>query len=115
VRVTHPFHPWHGREFELVTCRRNWGEDRVYFHDGDGRLVSLPAGWTDAVGPDPFVVVSAGRSAFRTQDLIELAGLVRNLSSGSGPERCTTAARQANYAASVNENMPHPTASWAEE
>ncbi len=86
VRVTHPFHPWHGREFVLVTCRRNWGEDRVYFHDESGRLVSLPAGWTNAVSPDPFVVVSAGRSAFRAQDLIELARLVRSFSSASDSE-----------------------------
>jgi hypothetical protein len=115
VRVTHPFHPWHGREFVLITCRRNWGEDRVYFHDGDGRLVSLPAGWTNAVAPDPFVVVSAGRSAFRTQDLIELAGLVRGLSGESGPERCSLATRQGNYADCVKENMPHATASSIEE
>ncbi len=36
---------------------------------------------------DPFVVVSAGRSAFRTADLLELAeliaGLLRNASPGS--------------------------------
>jgi len=27
--------------------RRNWGEDRVYFHDEGGTLCSLPAGWMD--------------------------------------------------------------------
>jgi hypothetical protein len=47
VRVTHPFHPLFGRDFEFVVHRRNWGEDRVYFHDGDGALCSVPAGWTD--------------------------------------------------------------------
>jgi hypothetical protein len=61
------------QEFELVTYRLNWGEDRVWFHDGKGRLHSLPAGWTDAIGIDPFVAVAAGRSLFRVADLLELA------------------------------------------
>ncbi len=82
--MIHPFHPWHGREFLLVTYRHNWGEDRVYVHDDDGRLVSLPAGWTSLVPPDPFVVVSAGRSAFRVQDLLELACLIEAATTAEG-------------------------------
>jgi len=39
-RVTHPFHPWFGREFALVTYRLNWGDERVYFHDDAGRLTA---------------------------------------------------------------------------
>ncbi|HZD70876.1 MAG TPA: DUF5372 family protein, partial [Actinomycetes bacterium] len=27
--MTHPFHPWFGREYEFVVRRQNWGEDRV--------------------------------------------------------------------------------------
>ncbi|MGO9975990.1 MAG: DUF5372 family protein, partial [Solirubrobacteraceae bacterium] len=27
VRVTHPFHPLCGREFEFVRQKKNWGED----------------------------------------------------------------------------------------
>jgi len=78
-QVIHPFHPLYQREFRLVTYRFNWGEDRVYFHDEDGRLASLPAAWTDAVPPDPFVAVAEGRSAFRVQDLVELAALLKQL------------------------------------
>ena len=65
-----------------MTYRLNWGEQRVYFHDDDGRLVALPAGWTDVFGPDPFVVVSAGRSPFRAADLLQLAQLMGRLRSG---------------------------------
>jgi hypothetical protein len=43
VRVTHPFHPWAGREFEFVKRRHNWRADRVYVRDGAGELLSLPA------------------------------------------------------------------------
>jgi hypothetical protein len=77
--VTHPFHPLCGREFSLVTYRRNWGENRVYFHDEHGRLTSLPAEWTSLAPPDPFVAVSGGRSLFRFQDLVDLAAMLREL------------------------------------
>ncbi len=62
-----------------MTYRHNWGEDRVYFHDEDGRLVSLPAGWTSVNPQDPFVVTSAGRSLLRVDDLVKLVDLVREL------------------------------------
>jgi hypothetical protein len=67
------------QEFELITCRQNWGEDRVWFHDGNGRLRSVPTNWTDAAGRDPFVVVAAGRSLFRITDLLELVQRIRAL------------------------------------
>jgi len=74
--VTHPFHPLLGQEFDLVVYRHNWGEDRVYFHDREGKLCSLPASWTTANSPDPFVAIAAGRSHFRYQDLVELAEMI---------------------------------------
>ena len=78
-RVTHPFHPLSGRTFPLVTVRHNWGEDRVYYHDAQGLLVSIPAGWTDVIPLDPVVALSAGRSPFRLDDLLELTRLVAPL------------------------------------
>jgi hypothetical protein len=63
-----------------VDYRHNWGEDRVYFLDANGLLVSLPASWTSAVPEDPFVAIAAGRSHFRYQDLIELVKLTEGLS-----------------------------------
>lgn len=75
IRVTHPFHPLAGREFSLVVRKNNWAEDRVFFFADNGQLTSLPAAWTDVDPPDPFVMVSAGRSAFRVEDLLALAAL----------------------------------------
>ena len=80
MRVTHPFHLLYGRDFEFVAHRHNWGEDRVHLHDENGKLFSLPAGWTDVAAPDPFVVVAAGRCPFRAEGLLaaaDLAGLLR--------------------------------------
>jgi hypothetical protein len=79
VRVTHPFHPLFGRGFEFVVRRRNWGEDRVYFHDEGGTLCSLPAGWTDAEPDDPFVTIAAGRCAFTVVGLLAVADLIDGL------------------------------------
>ena len=84
--MTHPFHPLCGHEFELVTYRKAWGEDRVYFHDGTGRLHRMPTGWTNAAPADPFTVVAAGRCRFRTEDLLRLADVVEGLRAG-GPVR----------------------------
>ena len=53
-RITHPFHPQAGSEFPLVKHRRNWSEDRIYFPRPDGKLTSVPAGWTSVCAPDPF-------------------------------------------------------------
>jgi hypothetical protein len=74
--VTHPFHPWLGRQFVFVAVRQTWGEDRVFFFDEGGTQKSLPTGWTDVGEPDPFVALAAGRSPFRVVDLLALAELV---------------------------------------
>jgi hypothetical protein len=81
VRVTHRFHPLFGRDFEFVAHRHNWGEDRVHLHDADGVLFSLPAGWTDVVSADPFVVIAAGRCPFTAVGLLGLADLIDRLRS----------------------------------
>ena len=78
MRVTHPFHPLAGQEFDFAFRRSNWGEDRVFVFTADG-VRSFPAGWTDAAPADPFVVIAAGRSPFRVQDLLDLAGLLERL------------------------------------
>jgi len=67
-----------------VTFRQNWGEERVYFHNDSGQLVSLPARWTSVIEADPFVQVSAGRSLFRMEDLLVLARLIHALTGGEG-------------------------------
>jgi hypothetical protein len=79
-RVTHPFHPLSGREYELVGFAHTWGEHRVFFREpGQARVRSLPATWTDVVGADAFVALSAGRSYFRPEDLLQLALLLKVL------------------------------------
>jgi len=86
--VTHRFHPLFGRDFEFVVHRRNWGEDRVFCRGEDGGLFSLPAGWTDVVGEDPFVVVAAGRCPFTVDGLLGLAALVDGVRSQPDRDRC---------------------------
>ena len=82
--MTHPFHPWVGREFVFVAIRQTWGEDRVFFFDEDGAQRSLPTGWTDAVAPDLFVARACGRSALRVADLLALVELLDSVERSSG-------------------------------
>jgi hypothetical protein len=89
--VTHPFHPLCGQQLQLVERCRSWGEDRVYASDAEGRLYHLPAGWTDAGPVDPFVVIAAGRTPFRFDDLVALTDLVGRVEAQAA-ERTTTEA-----------------------
>ena len=77
--VTHRYHPFHGRRFELVNYTICWGEARVFFYDDRSRLCSMPAEWTSVGAVDPFVAVSSGRSPFRVVDLLELSGLIQEI------------------------------------
>jgi hypothetical protein len=79
VVVTHPFHPLTGRCFVFGGVRDTWGDRRVLLLDEEGQVHSLPLSWTDAAEPDVFVTMSAGRSAFRVADLVELATTVERL------------------------------------
>ena len=47
------------------------------WEDERGEVRSLPASWTSAGEEDAFRVMSAGRSAFRVEDLLELVEVVR--------------------------------------
>jgi hypothetical protein len=77
--VTHPFHPLFGREFTIATRRRYWGDERLVFYDDQHALASIPLAWTSLAPPDPFVLLSAGRSPFRLEDLIQLAQLIHRV------------------------------------
>jgi hypothetical protein len=82
VRVTHPFHPLSGRALVFVARLRCWRGDIVYYLDDQGRRQRIQAAWTDVVPDDAFRVVAAGRCAFRTEDLLAVAGLVDRLRAG---------------------------------
>ena len=75
-RINHPFHPLHGVEYELVTRKLTWGEDRVFYYDSGGKLKSMLTNVTDVVPTHAFDQLSAGRSAFRVDDLVELRHLL---------------------------------------
>ena len=85
--MTHPFHPWSGRSFEFVAVRQTWKQHRVFFLLGDGTLTSVPVAWTDAAEPDAFVVVAAGRSSFRVEDLLAVAEVIDGLAPATGRKR----------------------------
>jgi len=74
--VTHPFHPLYGKKIQIVSLKRSWDEDKVFYHQEDGRLASIPACWTSSYGPDVFNVIAKGRSVFRFKELLEFTRLI---------------------------------------
>jgi len=81
IRVTHPFHPLYNQEFEVVNYRKGWAREVVDCRGEGDRLITLPLAWTDAAEVDPFVVLSAGRSYFRVEDLVLLAEMLERVGS----------------------------------
>ena len=79
MRITHPFHPLRGQQFDLIEHRCIFAESYVYFPDEDGFLREVPALWTDFLPPDAFVERAAGRSPLHAGSLVELARLVEHL------------------------------------
>jgi hypothetical protein len=80
VRITHPFHPLHGREYRLVEYRRDWGREQAVFRDENEELFAVPVDWTDLTeGADPFVTLSQGRAFARPLDLLALRELIEEM------------------------------------
>lgn len=78
-RVTHPFHPLSGKQFDLVEHRCIFAQSYLYFHDECGHLREIPAIWTDFMKADVLVEMAGGRSPLHAGCLWELAKLVRHL------------------------------------
>jgi hypothetical protein len=80
-RIIHPFHPYRNIEFEIDHVKRIAYESRVFFFNTKGRKSSVPLSWTDIGPKDAFVVVSAGRSLYRVEDLLCLVRLIEEINS----------------------------------
>src|SRR5262249_44218245 len=70
--ITHPFHPLYGQTLDLVAQGREWGEERVYYRDRNGRMRFLPARWTNLAAPVPVLGTPARRAGFGVEDLIRV-------------------------------------------
>jgi len=86
-RISHPFHPLAGKEYEMVGRHLSWGDDRVFYYSPDGRLKSFLANITDLFPIDAFTRISAGRSAFRVDDLLELRERLDRQRRGEGGQQ----------------------------
>jgi hypothetical protein len=50
-------------------------EDRVCFCDEQDRICEIPLTWTSLAAEDPFLILAAGKSWFRFEDLLEFGPL----------------------------------------
>ena len=78
-RVTHPFHPLYGQEFEIIKYKRIQGSDRVFFYQKDGSIGSLPLAWCDLRSPDPYLDIEGKHSPFRVEDLLKLSDIIKEV------------------------------------
>jgi len=62
-----------------VDRRRCQDGEYIYLEVDGARVERLPAAWTSLGVQEPFVVVAAGRSLFRVDDLAQLAELIAQL------------------------------------
>ena len=63
VRVTHAFHPLHGREFQLVEIKPTIGMEFVHYTGDDGVQRSIRRAWTSVACDDPYVRVGSTTAA----------------------------------------------------
>jgi len=73
-----------GNEYEMVGRHLSWGEDRVFYYGPGGRLKSFLVNITDLFPIDVFTRISAGRSAFRVDDLLQLRERLDRWQRGGG-------------------------------
>ena len=79
ARITHPFHPQIGREFEIVGRRQYWGGDHLIVLEEDGRPRAVPVAWTSLCEEDEFRRIADGRAAVRFVDALLLSELLDGL------------------------------------
>jgi len=78
-RVTHPFHPLYGQEYEIIKYKRIQARDRIFFHQKDGSIGSLPLAWCDLRPPDPYLDMMEKQSPFRVEDLLKLSDIIKEV------------------------------------
>lgn len=80
VRITHPFHPFRGRELTCVGERYNCYGRRLLLRIDDANVCSVPPHWTDVTAPDAEILIGGSRALFRVSDLLELSRVIGELS-----------------------------------
>ncbi len=78
-KVTHPFHPLFGQEFNILFHRCIYGEDFLFFQNAENHNNNISAHWTSLKPPNPYVEISDGRSLFRPRDLLELVQFAKDI------------------------------------
>jgi Family of unknown function (DUF5372) len=71
----------------MVGRHLSWGEDRVFYYGPGRRLKSFLVNVTDLFPIDTFTRISAGRSAFRVDDLLELRERLDRWKRGEGGQQ----------------------------
>lgn len=85
MRITHPFHPFCGRQLVCVGERYNRYGKRLLLQVDASTICSVPPQWTDLADPDLEITMGEGRAVLRVADFMTLARLVARLRRGATP------------------------------
>lgn len=87
MKITHPFHPFHGQRLEVLKTRRVGCEDSFILRRPSGGTFPVARDWTDRA--DPTISELLGRPIVHDFDrLHSLAGLVKDLEDAARGSSC---------------------------
>lgn len=89
VEITHPFHPFLGKRFELSSAKRYAGVDTLILRLPNGGVRAIPREWTDRKDPSRYEVLSTP-PVHDVDHLLALAQLLVDLTAVSIGEFDTT-------------------------
>ena len=79
IKVTHPFSPFHGKEYPFLDQKILYGEDRIIYRAENDVRRQIPTSWTNYYPTPPFMAVSHGRASISDDTVISLAELLSQL------------------------------------
>ena len=80
--VTHPYHPFKGRQFKILNIRKISGID-TYIVQGTNRgTLVIPRDWTDHADPDPYNELNIKSPILSLHYLFSLITLVKKIKKG---------------------------------
>nr|WP_253308956.1 DUF5372 family protein [Rickettsia endosymbiont of Ceutorhynchus assimilis] len=76
--ITHPFHPWKGQSFKVLSTGKSDGRDILRVRVSIDDIKAIPRDWTDRADPDPYETLTNLSPVLSFSHLRELVELIRS-------------------------------------
>lgn len=78
VTVTHPFHPWNGQRFQILSRNPN-NQNILNVRTSTGKKTIIPLDWTDRADPSPYQILENLSPILSFPHLQQMVKLVASL------------------------------------